>query len=444
MTRKRLALIERRRAAGYTQEGFATAAGVERTTAYRWEAGDTLPRPWQRPKIAAVLKISLEELDLLLADPDSCPADHNLAHLPVDSINHEQIEALHPPEFLTKIIGIAVGVGANGIEHEPDVDLIPMTCLEPPRQIGLSDVARIELTTRAFRDWDNRWGGDLPRAAIITQLRWVASVTKHSSCDSTKTKEKLLTALADLASAAAFMSYDVNQHTEARKLWTLSLNAAQEAQASGLIGSILRQLTHQALHLKRPADALRFIQLSYAVSATPEDSFSDLALAETALYEGWSYAAIGKAQSCHRSLERAQDYFDSSLGEEVPSWLSHLDHTEMAATRGHAYSVLARSMPAAGEQAERLLRSAVSSRSDNLARSKVLNLVALAGTMFQSNEKLDEATAIADRALDGVAGLTSPRSRDRLWDLEEATRHLKSTGQVAELRHRLGKVLRDD
>ncbi|MGP3960715.1 helix-turn-helix transcriptional regulator [Nonomuraea sp. 3N208] len=66
MSLRRQRLIQRRKALGFSQEQLAHTIGVERSTVVRWESGETEPRPWQRPKLAVVLKISLDEVDELL------------------------------------------------------------------------------------------------------------------------------------------------------------------------------------------------------------------------------------------------------------------------------------------------------------------------------------------------------------------------------------------
>lgn len=90
-------LAARRAAMGYTQEKFAEEAGVDRSTAWRWEAGKVLPLPAQRPRIAKILRVSLEQLDLLLGETaksrrtvesscaqttDTSALPHDLRHLP--------------------------------------------------------------------------------------------------------------------------------------------------------------------------------------------------------------------------------------------------------------------------------------------------------------------------------------------------------------------------
>ncbi|MCA1676630.1 MAG: helix-turn-helix domain-containing protein, partial [Actinobacteria bacterium] len=73
MPAKRRALAERRKAVGHTQEQLAALLGVERSTVVRWEAGETEPVPWCRPKLAEALAVSLDALHELLATLDNLP-----------------------------------------------------------------------------------------------------------------------------------------------------------------------------------------------------------------------------------------------------------------------------------------------------------------------------------------------------------------------------------
>jgi transcriptional regulator with XRE-family HTH domain len=68
MAAKRVRLAQRRRTAGYSQEKIAEHLGVERSTVVRWETAETAPQPWVRPKLAAALNITTDELQALLDD----------------------------------------------------------------------------------------------------------------------------------------------------------------------------------------------------------------------------------------------------------------------------------------------------------------------------------------------------------------------------------------
>jgi transcriptional regulator with XRE-family HTH domain len=72
MTLRRQGLSRRRKAVGLTQESLAEHLGVERSTVVRWEAGDTEPLPWIRPKLARALQVSIDQLaELLIASENA-------------------------------------------------------------------------------------------------------------------------------------------------------------------------------------------------------------------------------------------------------------------------------------------------------------------------------------------------------------------------------------
>lgn len=107
MPGKRRTLAGRRRVVGYTQEQLAAVLGVERTTVVRWEAGETCPQPWCRPKLAQALDVSVEELDTMLAGdqtvederPRSSSEPRDNGHLcdvdaaeePQDNLDHDPV-----------------------------------------------------------------------------------------------------------------------------------------------------------------------------------------------------------------------------------------------------------------------------------------------------------------------------------------------------------------
>jgi len=62
-------LVAARKAAGFTQEALAARLGVERSTVYRWESGETDPLPMFRPDLAKLLRVDDERLSALLGEP---------------------------------------------------------------------------------------------------------------------------------------------------------------------------------------------------------------------------------------------------------------------------------------------------------------------------------------------------------------------------------------
>lgn len=344
-------------------------------------------------------------------------------------------------DFISTVTALTLGVSSAGVP-EWFVDLLPAVAgNEPLRRVGLADVEYIEATTRAFRELDNLWGGGSSRAAVLAQLQWVSATSKTALCVSETVRARLLSAVADLANVAAFMSYDIERQGDARRLWLLGLDACREANNVGLTGSTLRQLCHQALHLNRADEALRLIRLVHATMADPDFDATELALAETAAYEGWSYAAAGKVQACHRSLGHAEEHFANTASEEIPPWLEHFDRAELTGLRGHAFHVLADHAPSAALGSQPLLREAIDARGPQYPRGRTLNLIALSATYFQLGQDIDEGVAIGHQALDGIATLTSPRALARLGSLLSTTAAYADIDDVDAFREQLGLAL---
>ncbi len=346
-------------------------------------------------------------------------------------------------DFVAAVTATALGVGTAGSLGDWLDRFALAAIVEPAGRVGSADVERIEATTAAFRDWDNRWGGGLSRAAVIGQLQWLVATAKGSIVASEAVRRRLLVATSDLASLGAWVHYDVERHDEARRLWMTALDAAREAGNVDLVGAILRQLGHQALHLQRPDEALRLVRLAYAMTADPAHRVPELAFAETSAYEAWCHAAAGNLQPCRRAIGRSEEHFANAGTEPAPPWLEYFDEVELYALRGHAYHVLGERMPEAAREAEPWLRRAVDGRGPQYARSRTLNLIALSATYFQHGDGLEEGIRVGDEALAGASTLNSPRARSRLRGLDRVTAFHAQAPGVAEFRDRLRLALAD-
>lgn len=100
MVVKRRCFAQARKGAGYTQESLAERLGVDRTTVARWEAGDTEPQPWLRPKIAEAFGLSPCEFNQLLRD--------------VEATGHTVEISASPDDARTLLSELAVTVSVSG------------------------------------------------------------------------------------------------------------------------------------------------------------------------------------------------------------------------------------------------------------------------------------------------------------------------------------------
>ena len=414
-----------------TQEQFGVLVGLAQSRVCEIESGGARLRDFET--VVRLVSTLGTPPELLLGFADGTGS--------LDGDDEQQaVNWLQRRDFMTVVTATALGVGTAAPLHDR-VSMLLSNAAEPLRRVGSADVERIEATTSAFRDWDNRWGGGLSRAAVVGQLHWLVATNNSAVVASEAVQRRLLVATADLANLGAWVHYDIEQHEEARRLWMIALDTSREAGNVDLVAAILRQLAHQALHLNRPDEALRLVRLAYASATDPNQQTSELALAETSAYEAWCHAAAGNLQPSRRAIGRAEEHFANSQDDATPPWLTHFDEIELYALRGHTYHVLAERIPQAAGDAEPWLCRAVAGRGPQYARSKTLNLIALSSTYFQQGDSLDEGVRIGYQALDGASTLNSPRARSRLHGLDRVTAPFAHEANVAEFRDRLRRVL---
>ena len=155
------------------------------------------------------------------------------------------------------------------------------------RRVGHTDVDMIEAVTAAFRTQDFQYGGGLSRTAAVAQLRAMLPLQDVSCPD--EVRGRLLLALADLAKTAAHMTYDVEQHDAARRLWMIALDTARRAEhprSTDLTAAVLQDMADQAVHLDRPQEALKLVQLAGATAASGKYPVSASTRSRTASHLG--------------------------------------------------------------------------------------------------------------------------------------------------------------
>jgi transcriptional regulator with XRE-family HTH domain len=104
---------------GFTQEELGLALSKTRTTVYRWEKGDTEPRPYLRPKLARLLGVSMAELDqLLIGEPDTGAQRRTATATEgqtdnLDSSDERWGDEVQRREFLQGVVASSVGVAVG-------------------------------------------------------------------------------------------------------------------------------------------------------------------------------------------------------------------------------------------------------------------------------------------------------------------------------------------
>ncbi|MGH3719507.1 MAG: helix-turn-helix domain-containing protein [Pseudonocardiaceae bacterium] len=341
--------------------------------------------------------------------------------------------------FVEHVGALTVGVTAvAGLDIDRLIALLPQDDPTSTRHIGAADVEAIEQATAAFKSQDFAQGSGLGRSAAVAQLR--ATLPLLRAKVTTEVRPRLLVATAHLATLAGWMSYDSNRHDAARRLWMIGLGVVREAdhpQGTDLSVYLLNDLAIQAVHLRRPDEALQLAHLGHAVAARthPVSASTTSCLASI---QARAHAAQGDTVGCDRALGQAIERFSAIDPMNRPPWGAHQNEAVLAAKQGVAHYTLALAErdPCAAERAVPLLRHAVDHVGPDYDRLRAQYLADLAGAHALSGD-IDTAVGVGHQAVDAVAVLHSPQSYDRLRVLDTALEPLHTSTGVAELRDRL-------
>jgi hypothetical protein len=343
-------------------------------------------------------------------------------------------------DFVERVAALTLGVtGVAGVDIDRLTALLPQADPTGTRHVGASDVEVIERATVAFERQDFATGAGPVRDLAVAQLRSVlpllgAQVTPEM-------RPRLYLAATRLAMQAGWMSFEVNQHDAARRLWLIALDIARDTDhphGSDLTVYLLSDMAIQAVHLGRPDEALRLVHLGHAATAGSHP-VSAATTSLLASIQARAHATQGDSVPCDRALGQAIEHFSTITLATTPSWGVWFGEAVVSGYQGTAHYELAltkRDPRAAGGRAVPLLREAVDRLGPDYARPRALWLTDLAGAHALAGDA-GTAVAVGHEAIDAATTVQSPRTHDQLRVLNTALEPLHTSTGVAELRDRL-------
>ncbi|MEV0678952.1 helix-turn-helix transcriptional regulator [Actinosynnema sp. NPDC050436] len=282
MAARRIGLIRARRAAGFTQESFAEATHVDRSTVARWEQGTREPLPYQRPKLARLLKITMNELDeLLRAEAESVAATQR-------SI--------------------------------PSARTVPA-----PRVVRAELLMQYETLTSAYRQIDYQAGSAAVYEHTVSQLHRLMGMADNvpSSC-----YQRFALILGDTAQLAAWLAIDHQDYGAARRYTSLALSSAQEGEDPQLHAYVLGIMSYIHLHAGRGPDAVRLLLAALQLAENPRFGVGHAVHSWLSEAMGEAYALAGDHRAGAAALAKAERLFDGVDQADVPEWLGFYNGVE--------------------------------------------------------------------------------------------------------------------
>jgi transcriptional regulator with XRE-family HTH domain len=346
MPTRRERLAARRKAVGFSQEQLAEQLGVDRSTVARWESGETEPQPWIRPRLARALRLSLDQLDQLLAGGGLAETEaaermsHALTHpgsADIVTIAHLRNQVQHLDEQYVHVPSSSLLAGAG-------------QCLGQVRFLAAHAVSG-----RVRREL---YAVEAEAAILMGQLVWDASQRRD--------------------------------HASARMYLDQAIDAARQVRDPAAEGLALLRKAMIALYGERdPREGLALAELTAETTGKVSDVLTGLAM----LHAAEAHAMLGDLASCEDALAAA----DSRFGRvgELDRAIELYSVTQFGRMAGSCYLFLEDTKRAQGL----LETTAAALRDHSKSQAIVLGNLALA-LIRQGN--LDEAAGRLHEAIDVI------------------------------------------
>ncbi|MFE9024571.1 helix-turn-helix transcriptional regulator [Streptomyces sp. NPDC007808] len=318
-----MSLAKRRKALGYTQEGFAFAVGVDRRTAGRWERGQSQPQPPQRPKVAEVLKMDLDELDALFAPAEVLPKPEGLGPSAPDG--SEDTDEMIRREFL-RLMAVSGALAAVPID---EADALAEGALRG----SVGDFER--MNGHLWQVYQLARAKHSVRPIVQSQLQALNDALQ----DGEGQASTLCLAAGDLFQLAGELAFDANRYDAAAASYALAAGVSKEAGAYDLWACALIRSAYVDLSEKRYQQAAETLGAARRVALRGDSALSTRHWA--AAVQAEAYAWLGDFGACEEALDEAEKV--SHLGGEASNggWL-RFNGSRLAEERGARYLQLNR------------------------------------------------------------------------------------------------------
>jgi transcriptional regulator with XRE-family HTH domain len=427
---KRRKLAERRRAVGYTQEQLAEVLDVERSTVVRWEAGETTPQPWHRPKLAEALAVSLDKLDAMLAEGQTIEdgRSNSESRAKGQLLDVDAADELDDPEHDAVLVApwnprgtvetavLLSGGGDSRVKRRVFVSLTGTTLTAPAHQwlvhepgplvsglagrrvsAGLAD--RLPAMIAELRAMDDVAGGGSVLSLARHEFSWVAGLLDQASYDE-PIGRKLLAALAELGQLVSWGAYDSGQPGLAQRYNIAALRAAHSADDRHLGAHILGSMAKQAAHQGRSTEAVILAETALAGARGLE---SPRLQAELHVRQAYALATVHDAAGCRAAISQARGHVEQLAASDDPQWLYWVIPAWIIVEAGDSLLLLGHA-----DQAARMLDEGVAVLDESFVRDRQIYLTHLADALTRPGKQRDLENA-AER---GIAAIELAESLD--------------------------------
>ncbi|WSP82576.1 helix-turn-helix domain-containing protein [Streptomyces sp. NBC_01235] len=318
-------LAQRRKALGYSQESFAQALGVDRTTVGRWESGKATPQPQLRLSIAELLRVDVTRLGDLLSPASAIPTE-SAGPPPPDRSSPGSPDDMLRREFLRAIAVTSALIALPADEADALADEVS----------GAHVAGFARMNEHLWQVYQLARAKGSVQPIVQEQLSALNQVLTSGPSRETTV---LCSAAGDLFQLAGELAFDSNRYTDAAASYTIAASASKEAGNFDLWACALVRHAYVDVCEGRYKDASGVLTAAERIARRGDSSLSTRYWVASVQAE--IHAGLGNLDACERALDQAEKVATLSGRTHNGGWL-RFDGSRLAEERGARYVRLGR------------------------------------------------------------------------------------------------------
>lgn len=314
---------------GWSQSKVAELIGADTSMVSRWECGKRKPDHFYQEKLCNLFSKDAVELGFIASSVSKMIVETSYAGREAAPLQENGSDDMNRRQTLQLlgIAGITLMKGSPNLLSSPlwerlSKALAKSSNLDETAVNGLASITKDywQLRTKiGYRDLLNGFMGHLE---TVTQL---LRYSHHSSIH-----QRLCSLASEISQRIGSIYFDMNDHLHAHIYYTVSIEAAQEANNHLLWAIGLGKMSSLPTYQGKAQEALSYLQQAQRVASN-----RDMPTIHTwlAAVEAEAHAHLGNSSACLQVLDRAEGLVDFIAPEEETYGI-HFDRSRLAGYKG--------------------------------------------------------------------------------------------------------------